>query len=210
VLTAIATGFSLSEYLLQGAEFPDQLPIHWNIEGRADGYADSWLVLCMFPAAMFVMLMLNLVLPWLSPRQFQVESFRNTFDYIMMLVVAMLGWMHVATVLGTLHHDPTMTSRWIFGGICLFFVMMGNVLGKVRRNFWMGVRTPWTLASETVWIQTHRLAAWLFVAAGLLGFIAILIGMPFYYAFSLILIAAVIPAVYSLVLYKQLEKQGKL
>jgi uncharacterized membrane protein len=92
----------------------------------------------------------------------------------------------------------------------LFFALLGNVLGKVQRNFYVGVRTPWTLASETVWVQTHRLAAWLFTGAGVLGLVIVLVGVPFYFAFGLILVAALVPVVYSLVLYKRLEKKGLL
>jgi uncharacterized membrane protein len=73
----------------------------------------------------------------------------------------------------------------------------------------MGVRTPWTLANEEVWEQTHRLAAWLFVASGLFGMLTALVGLPLYLCFAGIMVAALVPVVYSLVLYKRLERQGR-
>jgi uncharacterized membrane protein len=108
--------------------------------------------------------------------------------------------------------DPTLdVGRWTIAGAYLLFALLGNVLGKVQRNFWVGVRTPWTLASETVWTQTHRMAAWLFVAAGLLGFVATLAGHSGLWLFvGLIAAIALGPVVYSLVLYKRLERQGRL
>jgi uncharacterized membrane protein len=108
--------------------------------------------------------------------------------------------------------NKTIFMRFFLGGLCLFFALIGNVLGKVRRNFWMGVRTPWTLASEAVWNQTHRLAAWLFVAAGLLGFALVMVLPPsaVWVLLAVLLPAALLPVVYSLVLYKRLEREGRL
>ena len=86
---------------------------------------------------------------------------------------------------------------------------MGNVLGKVRRNFWMGVRTPWTLASEKVWVATHRLAARLLTAGGLAGAVAAWLGAPLVLCFWLLMVALLWPAVHSLLLYKRLEREGE-
>ena len=89
-------------------------------------------------------------------------------------------------------------------------VRRGNVMGKVKRNFWMGVRTPWTLASERVWNQTHRVAAWLYTAIGIVGLIAVLLGVPMVVVFGTFIACVLFPIPYSLYLYKKLERQGKL
>jgi uncharacterized membrane protein len=210
--TLLALGASLYVYAFRYNDLPAQVPIHWNIHGQADGFIAKENVLgtfLMMPAMMAGLVILNLVLPWISPRGFKVEEFRPTFDYIMAMAVIMCGYIHVAMLIGSLGHAVDL-GRVVVGGILLFFALIGNVLGKVRRNFWMGVRTPWTLASETVWESTHRLAAWLFTAGGLLGLVLVFAGLPLWVPFILIMAAALIPVVYSLVLYKQLEKQGRL
>jgi uncharacterized membrane protein len=141
-----------------------------------------------------------------------VDSFRDTFQYIMMLVQGLFAFIHLMILLGSLKRDePIDMGRWIIAAAFLLLALMGNVLGQVRRNFWMGVRTPWTLANETVWIQTHRVSAWLFTGGGLAGFIAVLAGVPPLWCFigCMVLLVAT-PVLYSLVLYKRLEKQGKL
>jgi uncharacterized membrane protein len=84
------------------------------------------------------------------------------------------------------------------------------VLGQVRRNFWVGVRTPWTLTSEAVWSRTHRLAAWLYVPLGVAGAAAVVLGAPLSACFVVFIVVVLLPAVYSLVLYKRLERQGNL
>jgi len=97
----------------------------------------------------------------------------------------------------------------LLGGLFLFFALLGNVLGRVRRNFWIGVRTPWTLASERVWNDTHRVAGKLFVLSGILGFVATMAGSPPLFAIILIGIAAITAVGYSLVDYKRLERRGQ-
>src|SRR5262249_44821666 len=117
----------------------------------------------------------------------------------------------VSLIAGMQGENPLNLGRWLIAGFFLFFALMGNVLGRVRRNFWMGVRTPWTLASETVWNQTHRLTAWLFVAGGLAGFVAVVAGAPVVWCFVGFLVALVaLPIGYSFALYKKLERLGRL
>jgi uncharacterized membrane protein len=82
-------------------------------------------------------------------------------------------------------------------------------MGKVRRNFFVGIRTPWTIANEQVWNVTHRFAAKTFFAGGLLGLVAVILRAPFWLPVAAILVAALVPAVYSLVFYKQLERRGE-
>src|SRR6185369_4711405 len=95
-------------------------------------------------------------------------------------------------------------ARVMMAGMFLFFALMGNLMGKVRRNFYMGVRTPWTLASERVWNDTHRLAAKMFVGAGVIGLAAVVLPVPLpaviISVVVLMIIAGLTPAVYSLIL----------
>src|SRR5262249_58530216 len=73
---------------------------------------------------------------------------------------------------------PVDLGRGFMAGLFLFFALIGNVMGKVRKNFYIGVRVPWTLASDRVWNDTHRLAAWVMVAAGVIGFLMTVLGVP--------------------------------
>ncbi len=212
LLTGIALAGSSWFYVAKYDDLPDRVPTHWNIHGEPDAWTpktDVFWVFFLMPTVMAGFTLLLPVFPWLSPKNFQVDVFRDTYGYIMTLVVALMGYLHGVILWNTLHADQPMI-RWLVGGIFLFFALMGNVLGRVRRNFWIGVRTPWTLASDAVWIQTHRLSAWLFVLAGLGGFVAVLLGVPLAVCFFGLIGAALIPVGYSLVLYKRLEREGKL
>ncbi len=127
----------------------------------------------------------------------------------MFLFVAFMAWLQGLMQAAAL--EPSLDlGRWVVAGAYLLFALLGNVLGKVQRNFWVGVRTPWTLASEAVWTQTHRVAAWLFVAGGVIGFVATLAGVSDGWLFvGVLTVIAGLPVVYSLVLYKRLVRQGR-
>jgi uncharacterized membrane protein len=101
-------------------------------------------------------------------------------------------------------------DRAIVGGLGMFFVLAGNVMGKVRRNFWLGVRTPWTLANDRVWYATHRLAARTMVAGGALAVLVALAGWHGVLGIGGLVLGAIVPVVFSLVYYKRLEKADAL
>ena len=192
---------------------PDRIPIHWNIHGEIDGWgAKSWGV-SFIPLTMAVLLLIFRALPSLSPKQFELNSFYSTYEFIVLIILMYLVYMQ-GVMLWTAINPQFNTTRAIAGGLCLMFAALGNVLGKVRRNFWVGIRTPWTIASERVWNTTHRLAAKLFVCAGAAGLLAVVLGLPPMPMFAItlggILFASLFPVVYSLYLYKVLERRGEL
>ena len=211
LLTLAALAGSFYVYHFRYDDLPAQVPIHWNIQGEADGFVpktDVFMTFLLMPAVMAGIVVLTLLLPWLSPRHFEIDTFRSTYGYIMAAIVALMGYIHGMVLWGSLEPQIPM-GRLIVAGISLFFLLVGAALDKVRRNFWMGVRTPWTLANEEVWDRTHHLAAWSFIMGGVFGVLVALIGLPLYLCFAAIIAAALVPVVYSLVLYKQLQRAGR-
>lgn len=204
VILAVLAGIAVAY-----PHLPAIVPLHWDAHGRVNGWGPKWSLFLWGPGMMTAFVLLFWALPWLSPRHFEVDSFRATYLYIMVVLVAMLGYIFLlilAAGLGVMLD----ISRAIIGGVSLLVALLGNVLGKVRRNFYIGVRTPWTIASEHVWNATHRFAAKTFFAAGLGGLACAILGAPFWLAMAAILTGALVPAVYSLVFYKQLERRGEL
>lgn len=207
-LVLIAWGASAAVY----PRLPEKVPTHWNIRGEIDGYGSKQWAAFLSPAIMIVLLGLFPLLPWLSPKSFEVDRFRTTYAWIVLLVMALFAYIHAITLWAAFDRRVDV-GRALMAGICLALALIGNVLGKVRRNFWVGVRTPWTLASERVWIDTHRLAARLMAAAGVLGAVIALVAshvLAFAISFGLIMAAALIPVVYSLVHYKRLQRRGEI
>jgi len=187
---------------------PSMVPTHWDAYGRVDGWSAKWTLFMIVPGIMAALLLMFAALPWLSPKHFEVDSFRSTYLYIMVVVLVLMAYVHALVLAAGLSWRIDM-GRAIEGGVCLLFALLGNVLGKVRRNFYLGVRTPWTIADQRVWNVTHRFAAKTFFVGGLLGLLTVMLRAPFWLPFALIGLAAVAPAAYSLVFYKQLERRGE-
>jgi len=188
---------------------PNIVPMHLDVQGHVNGWGPKWWLFLTGPGSMLFIVLMFSALPWLSPKKFEVDSFRATYLYIMVVLVALLAYAHLLILFSALGVIIDV-SRALEGGVSLLFALMGNVLGKVRRNFFVGVRTPWTIANEQVWNATHRFAAKTFFAGGLLGLIVVILGAPLWLPIASILIAALAPVIYSLVFYKQLERQGGL
>ena len=184
---------------------PDRVPVHWDIHGRADGFGSPWNLFAIGPALMAGLLALFAALPWLSPKRFEVEAFARTYLNLMLIVEALVGYFFAVALWAGVNGTVDMPLA-ILMGLCLAAIFIGNLLGKVRRNFFIGIRTPWTLASERVWYATHRFAARAVVVAGLLALAAALAGLPAWAAVAILVTGFLAPAVYSLVLYKRLER----
>ncbi len=187
-------------------DMPPRVPVHWNAHGDADRFGSPWELLLVGPGAMAAIAILFSVLPWLSPRRFQVEAFERTYLAVMLMIVALVGYVFAVMVWAALH-GPVGVLPAVVGGLCVFHVFIGNVMGRMRRNFFLGIRTPWTLASERVWYATHRLGAKVFVATGVIGFALFAGGLAPIAVLALLVAAAGIPILYSLVAYKRLERE---
>lgn len=187
---------------------PALIPIHWDLWGRVNGWAPKQQVLILNPGLILLLVAMLVVLPAVSPRQFAVDRFRSTFNSMLLILAALIAYLHVVMLQAALHPQAD-SGRYLIGGVFFFFALIGTLLGNVRRNFWMGVRTPWTLASDAVWDATHRLAGRLLVIAGILGMILVISGVSPAYCLALLLVALLVPALYSLLLYKALEVDGE-
>jgi uncharacterized membrane protein len=188
---------------------PPLVPTHWNLHNRANGYSPKWMLFVIVPGMMTITMSLFLLLPWLSPKQFAVDAFQLTYLYIMVVMLGLLAYIHAVMLWAALSAAPDV-GRAILGGLFLLFALLGNVLGKVRRNFYLGVRTPWTLANEQVWNATHRFAAKTFFVGGLLGLILTAVGVEAWFLVAVLTAGAISPVAYSLIFYKRLERRGAL
>ena len=205
LLVVIATIATAAWY----AELPASVPVHWNIEGRPDGFGSRALLWLLGPGLMSGVLVLGLCLPWLSPRRFELETFKATYSYFMLLIICLIGFFHGATLHAILI-GALAIHRTIWAGVFVLLILLGNPMGKVKRNFYIGIKTPWTLASARVWHATHRLCARLMVLSGSLGLMALFSGAGSWIVILLASAWGVIAVTFSLIYYKRLEKTGQL
>ncbi len=199
-------GLALAASLVLYPSLPDRVPVHWNMRGEVNGWAGKTVGSLVLPAGSLLFLFFILAGEWLSPEHFKVSAFRSAFNYLMVICAALMLYIHIL-VLASALHPHHFYGRWMIGGVFLFFAWLGNMLGKTRRNFWIGIRTPWTLASDAVWIATHRLGARVFMAVGILGALGTFLRFPVLVDVALIGIALLVPVFYSLWLSKRLERE---
>src|SRR5947207_14886504 len=199
ILATLAAGLALYPHL------PEKVPSHFDIHGRINGYTSRTLAVTLMPAIMIGVMLLFAVLPAISPRHFEIDPFRSTYNYLVTVIMASMAYFHGIMLWAALARSVPI-NRAFLGGICMLWVLMGNVIGKVRRNFFVGVRTPWTLANEQVWYATHRFAARLWVWSGLACLLlAFVVPQPIV-ILAILLTAALVPVIYSFVYYKRLER----
>ena len=185
---------------------PDRVPTHFDFHGRPDGFTAKGLAVVTMPAAIALLGLVFIALPRISPKGYRLEPFLRTYE-IIAVAVLLMTFTDVMTALwlGLGHHIEI--DRIINIGLGLLLIVIGNFLGKVTRNFFVGIRTPWTLASDEVWLRTHRIGGVLFVAGGAVILIAGFIGTKSALAvtISVILGLALFLTVYSYVLYRRIE-----
>jgi uncharacterized membrane protein len=199
--------------LLSYPFLPDTVPTHWNTAGEVNSYGPKWVDTFLFPVITLGIYMLIRFLLSISPRigsegGGQRENV-EVVDRILISVFLVLLVIQL-TILAVIFHLPVDISFVICLLLSAMLLSMGNYLGKLRRNFWAGIRTPWTLVSDTVWERTHRFAGWLFVGTGVVGIVLSFIpAIRIWGVVGLLLLDVVLAVVYSYVIYQRLEESGK-
>ena len=183
---------------------PEQIPTHWNAQGQVDGYMKKPGGVIIMPAmAVFTFVIMKLI-PVISPKGFRTDKFSDVFG---VLQVTLVGFMSIVAILVLLEARglDVRINEMIIAGTGLLFVIIGNYLGRVRKNFFIGIRTPWTLASDEVWNRTHRIGGRLFILSGVVIWIGAILRLPLTWTVGVAVGLVLIPVVYSYFLYRKIE-----
>lgn len=200
VIAVVAVGISMWAY----PQLPPTVATHWNLNGTPDGFSSRLVAVAIMPGLILVITGLFNVLPRLDPRRDNYTKFIGTYWLFANAVIVFLLIGHAMIVASGLGY-ALKVDRLMPIGIGLVLVVLGNYLSRVEPNWFVGIRTPWTMSSDTVWRKTHRTGGWLMVLAGLL--VAASVFLP-HGAFvpvlvAALIIAAIIPIVQSYVLWKR-------
>ena len=205
-LVLVAGALVLSAWLYPA--LPDQIPTHWNIHGEADGFGPKAVAAWLLPGIGLFLVGFMALLPWLSPKGFQVDVHGRAFGVLVVAMTALFVYIHCLSLVAALRPNLAI-DRALVAGVLLFLAAIGSTFPGIARNFFIGIRVPWTIASQAVWDDTHRLAGRLWVAGGIAGAILAICGFTMA-AFLAVIPMALVPIVYSFVRYKQLEREGAL
>ena len=162
-LAIIAALFAWS--LLLWPNTPDSLPVHFDLNGDADRIGGKLEGLFGIPSVALGLYVLLRLLPLLDPARANYRTFAAAYATIRLVVLVLLAVVDVAVLLPVVgvEVEQAVVMRLAFGGL---FVVLGAVMGKVRPNWFVGIRTPWTLSSKESWVKTHRVGGWIFLLVG--------------------------------------------
>lgn len=206
--TSIITLIMIALALLAGAvawnQLPDQMASHWNINDEVNGYMPKFWGVFMMPLITLGMLALFLVVPGIDPLKANIVQFRETFNLFIVLIVAFMLYIHGLTLAWSLGFTNFKMSAAMLPFMGVLFIAVGFMLRKAKRNFFIGIRTPWTLSSDSVWNKTHQFGSVLFMASGALAIIGGFFGgmTAFWLMFVPLIGSSLFLVIYSYFLYR--------
>jgi uncharacterized membrane protein len=191
--------------LLLWNRLPDQMASHWNINDQVDGYMSKFWGVFMLPLITLGMFVLFLVIPAIDPLRANIAQFRSAFNLFIVLMVGFMVYLYGLTLAWSLGYTNFRMSGAMLPAIGLLFIFIGFLMRQAKRNFFIGIRTPWTLSNDTVWNETHRIGAVLFMISGALAFLGGFFGgtTAFWMMFVPIIGSTIFLLVYSYVLYQR-------
>jgi uncharacterized membrane protein len=188
---------------------PERVATHYDINGKADGWSGRLAAAWLLPAMAVLMLVMFSMLPRISPRFENFKKFEETYWVVANGVVGFLCVMHVL-LLGRALNWPIDVSSSMLLGMGVMFMVIGNVMPRMRSNWWMGIRTPWTMENEEVWRETHRLGGRTFLIGGAVTIVAALlpVSVRMYVAMAALVVAGFVPVVYSYFVWRRLKRSS--
>ena len=211
-LTSIISIALIAIAVIAGAalwnQLPDQMASHWNANDQVNGNMPKFLGVFMMPLITLGMLALFLVVPNIDPLKANIAQFRETFNIFIILIIAFMLYVHGLTLAWSLGFTNFKMSAALLPFMGILFIGIGFMLRKAKRNFFIGIRTPWTLSSDNVWDKTHQLGSILFMVSGALAIIGGMFGgmIAFWFMFTPLIGSTLFLVIYSYIVYRDETK----
>ena len=202
ILTSLVMLIPMIIGLLLWDRLPEQIPSHWGINGEVDAWASKSFTVFGFPAILLGIHWLCTLVSTMDPTH---KNYHPKMIKLMFWICPMIGLILTTFVYSAAlgHSLPIETVIPLLLG--LLFVIIGNLIPKCRRSYTMGIKLPWTLASEENWNKTHRFGGKVWVIGGLLLMVTSLWG-SFWLLMAMLAAMVLIPTVYSYLYYRNHEQ----
>jgi len=204
ILIAVIFSFIIGIYLYP--RMPEQMASHWNAQGKVDDYMSRFWGVFLMPFVFVGLALLFIAIPRIDPLKKNIEKFRKHYDGFIIIFFIFMFLVYVQTILWNLGTEIS-PNIVIPIGLGFLFFYIGILLENAKRNWFIGIKTPWTLSSENVWNKTHNLGSKMFKIAGII----VLVGFLFqeyiiYFTMVPVLFIALYLVVYSYVEYQKDKK----
>jgi uncharacterized membrane protein len=189
-------------------EIPDKVPTHWNASGEVDSYGGRWAAF-LSPMISLATYFLLLLIPKIDPRKKNYDLFGGAYWMIriaLTILFSVIGFVTILAALGVVLN----VGLIIMLSILSLFIVIGNQFGRVRPNYFVGIRTPWTISNEEVWMKTHRLGGriWVIASAVMIPLVFLIPAYLMAYIFiAYVLAIAAVPIIYSYIIYKRITEK---
>jgi uncharacterized membrane protein len=191
-------------------KIPEQVPMHWNIHNEVDSYGSKGVGLFILPIMNFVFYFLFLVIPKIDPRKTNIALFKSTYKALRLGIHLFFVAISTLIVLASMGENIDI-GKIIFLLVTLLFLFIGYMMSNIKSNYFIGIRTPWTLQNDEVWKRTHKMAGkvWIYgsVAMFLIGLFVEATIMIFIF-FGYVAVLVLVPVIYSYIIYKKIEREG--
>jgi len=203
VLSLIA--FTVLAGILLWGQLPEQMASHWNANDEVDGYMSKFWGVFMMPLITLGMFALFAVIPNIDPLKANIAQFRGVFNWFIIFIAVFMLYVHGLTLAWSLGYQNFKMSTVMLPFLGILFIFIGYMLKRARRNFFIGIRTPWTLSSDIVWDKTHQLGSVLFMFSGAMAIIGSFFGgmFAFWLLFTPLMISVIATIIYSYILYRK-------
>jgi uncharacterized membrane protein len=162
----VVLAFALAAYFYP--QMPERVASHWNAAGQVDGYMNKFWGLFLLPVISVFVYGLLLLIPLMDPKKENIAKFREYYDRFLVAMLSFLFYLYVLTLLWNMGARFNMTAA-LAPAFGVLFYYSGILLKNAKMNWFIGIRTPWTLSSERVWDKTHQRGGFLFKAAGFIS-----------------------------------------
>ena len=186
-------------------KLPDVVPVHWGIHGEVDRYGSKMELFLIAGMNLFLGLFMPLM-PKVDPKRKNYERFGETYEWMILWTLAFMAVITGVILVETLHPGTLHISKVVCGMVGILFIVLGNMMPKIKRNFFTGVKTPWALSSDTVWNKTQRLGGKSLVLGGVVILFSSFFGSEKGMVFVIIGVAVlmcIVPAVMSYIWYQR-------
>lgn len=182
---------------------PEKMASHWNFKGEVDGYISRFWGLFLMPFISVVLFLLFLLIPKIDPLKANIEKFRKYFDGFVVLIILFLFYLYLLTIFWNFGVKFSM-NQVLAPAFGILFFYCGILIEKAKRNWFIGIRTPWTMSSEKVWEKTHKIGGRLFKISGIIALLGIFFpGLALFFVLIPVIFVVIYTVIYSYFEYRK-------
>jgi uncharacterized membrane protein len=184
-------------------QMPDKIASHWNAQGEVDGYMSKFWGVFLLPIIVAAITTLFIAIPRIDPLKQNIKKFIKYYDGFIIIFLLFMLFIEIFMLLWN-SGTKLNINRIIPFAVGLLFIYAGILIENAKQNWFVGIRTPWTLSSETVWNKTHKLGSKLFIIAGIISMIGVFFGnLAFYFIIIPIIGVSIYTIAYSYFEYQK-------